>query len=568
MQSTLARTVTLAALLTLALPAGPAAAEDAPGERDVFAAALRASGAIKTPKARAFTLERIALAWARTDFCAEALDALRAGGDAVDAEAALDVALVCAETVADETAGRLLTFARGRVNRAADPIQKALHLAALAGAYAELDQGSDQAAAAARAADALPATCVPLEAVTARAALALRFLDAGMEGWAVHLLSGATRVALAMPGTPRVIDGLWGPDDDPLAALSAVVMDHLRFHEDEAPGFSPPAPLAGCPAAGPPESRAVDPGKPVALAAISAVLRRLGDMEGAALARRLSSTLVWGVRPARNQDEATDGAGSLLAKDAPPEDAIAFLSDVASITPDPARRIFARMVFSGQLKTWGPTQDYLEALMSLSQSPGPPEGNADRFNAAVARAFLDLGDPLRALDVTAKIGGEAARGPILLDLLPALIAVAPERAKELDAGIAEPLISLEGVCEHTAANAAALGDVRRAAIAVEDNNLRNQLLQRLGRYHLRCGDPDRAAGVTRRMSGKRRDRLLWSVAMQRLDAGDAVAALETIKDIRSQGHRARAIAEVALRLGKSGGTLDAAGADLLRSMTP
>jgi len=170
--------------------------------------------------------------------------------------------------------------------------------------------------------------------------------------------------------------------------------------------------------------------------------------------------------------------------------------------------------------------------------------------------------------VASKIEDDAVRDPVLLELLPALTTVAPERAKKLDAGVAAPLISLAGICDPTPANTAALEDVWRASISVDDNGLRNQLLQRLGRHHLRCGDLTRAEGATRRMTGKRRDRLLWSVAMRRLDAGDSVAALETIGDIKSRGHRARAIAEVALRLGKAGVGLDAAGADVLRSLAP
>lgn len=566
MQSTLARISTLAVLLTLALPVGPLEAEEASADVDVFAAALRAGGAIKKEKARAFTLERIALAWARTDFCAEALAALRAGGDGVSAEAALDVALICAETVADLTARRLLTFARGRVNMAPDPVQRAVGLAALAGAHAELDQVSARDDAARRAGAAVPATCVPLDAVLSRTTLALRFLDAGMEAWAARLLAGAARVAMDLPGDPTDIDDRWSKDEDPQGALTAAVLGHLRFYAEEAPGFDPPPPLKDCPPAKTKAAARIAEEKPVALAAVSAVLRRFGDAENAALARTMASALVWGIRDAEAQDRAAHGAGTLLAERAPPEDAIGFLSDVASVAPNPARKVFSRLVFTNGLRTRTPMGAYLEAIMSLSMSPGPPQGSVGRFNAAVARAFLDLGDPVRALDVASKIVDADDREPILAELLPSLAAVSPERAKAARDGIEGPWLALEGLCDQ--ASAKGLEDAWRASLMIEKNAARNLMLHRIGRHHLRCGDTSRALGTTRRMTGKKRDRLLWSISLRQLDAGDSVAALETIRDIKSQGHRARAIAEVALRLGKAGATLDAAGAELLRSLTP
>ena len=79
MMSTHLRISTLAILFTLVIPAGAVNAGDEAPEVDVFAAALRAGTSISNAKTRAYTIERIALAWAHTDFCEEALVALRAG---------------------------------------------------------------------------------------------------------------------------------------------------------------------------------------------------------------------------------------------------------------------------------------------------------------------------------------------------------------------------------------------------------------------------------------------------------------------------------------------------------
>ncbi|MFH1530573.1 MAG: hypothetical protein ABIK09_07550 [Pseudomonadota bacterium] len=616
MQSIPPRIPILVLFLSLSLPAVPAWGTEEPAEVDVFAAALRAGASIAKAKARAFTFESVALAWARTDFCEEALDALRAAKDVVGAEQALETALICAETVADETAQRLLTFARGRINQEPDPLQKALHLASLAGAYEQLEQDQDRDDTAARATAALPTTCDPLDTVLGRTALARRFLDVGMEAWAGRLLPGAARVALDLPGDPVGLDGPWSPGDTPEAALTDAILGHLRFYKDDAPGFAPPPPLQGCPAPAWPAGR-VAPEKPVALAAVATVLRRLGDAENATLAREVASTLVRGIRDAGDRDRAADAAATLLIDEAPAEDAVSFLSAIARTAPNPARKAFARMVFSGRLRSRSPTGTFLQAVMSLAASLGPPEGVEDQFRAALARALVNLGDPERAHDVAITIEAKDLRQPILLEVLSALaevdsgraivsvgglpagwkaailfrIGVALRRHADLDEEADEAFrMAREAMPKSPKPNpghveallasvdaAKALGEprdpgvleaARKLAATINAKGVGNELLERIGHRYLRLGETRRVGGIARRMTGKKRDRLLWSVAMHQLDAGHSAASLETICDIRSPGRRVRAVAEVALRLGKAGGTLDAAGADILRKMAP
>ena len=609
-----AQVLVLVALLTLALPGGATPDANDPREVDLFAVAIQAARAIPEVTQRSFTLGKIALAWARTDLCREALVALEAGGKEIGAEPALEAALICSETVADETARQLLDFARGRIDREPDPMKKALYLASLGGAFAQMEQEEDRNAAAAQAAAALPPTCVPLEAVSTRSALALRFLDQGMEAWAAPLLAGAARVALDLPGAPVVLDGIWGPDDTPQRDLTDAVMGHLRFYADDAPGFSPPAPLRDCPAREALEDGGVATEKPVALAAVSTVLRRMGDAENAALARTLASTMIWGIRDPDSRARATEEAASWLADEAPAEDTVAFLLAVAAAAPAPTRKVFTRMVFTGGLRTQMPTETFLQSILSLAASSGPREKDADWFRAALARALLGLGDPERAHDTAGMITKDELRRSVFLQVLPQLARVDSGRAiiacGALTGGWKAAALYRIGAAlerhgdEDDAAEALRRADevlpkqpkptpgdvqgllafmdtaktrggtpdpgtlesARKLAVAIPDNAARNALLEELGGRYLRRGEADRALGLARRMEGKKRDRLLWSIAMHQLDPNPTAAAIETILAIRNPGHRARALAEAALRLTKSGATLDTAGEELLQKM--
>lgn len=496
-------------LLGLCIPAAQAEPPGPPDPVDPFAATLRAAAAIPKAKDRVYTLERVAVAWARTDFCDEALRALQVEGDQVDAGAALEAASICAETVAGETAGKLLGFAQVRITQTVDPEQRALHLASLAGAYHYLERLEERDRAAQEAAATLPETCDPLATVLGRTALARRFMELDMEAWAVHLLAGASRVALDLPGQP-LIGGVWDPEDTPQEDLTKGVMGHLRKMGGDAAGFTPPPPLKGCPATKMIAADFVAPEKAVALAAVSTALRRLGDADHADLARLLAVSFVRAIDDPAVRNHAANEAAALLAKAAPAKDAVFFLFAVAEDAPDAVKQAFGGMGFRGRLAT----KNHLKEAISAAAERFPKEFEANR---GTIEALLSR------LDTTPATGLDGAS------------------ADDLDAA-------------------------RVQAIALPDDSARNELLDGIARRYLLLGHADRAAGLARRMSGRTRDRLLWSIGMHHLDAARTVVALETIQAMKSDGRRVRALAEVALRLAKAGVLLDAAGADMLRKL--
>jgi len=607
-------------LLLIGITAAQAEPPDPPDSVDPFAATLRAAAAIPKAKDRIYTIERVALAWARTDFCDEALQALQVEGYHVDAGAALEVASICVETVAGETAAKLLGFAQVRITQTVDPQQRALHLASLAGAYHYLERIEERDRAAQEAAATLPETCDPLATVLDRTALARQFIEVDMEAWAVHLLAGAARVALDLPGHPR-IGGVWAPDDTPQEDLTEAIMVHLRDLGSDAAGFTPPPPLKGCPAAKKTAADFVAPEKVVALAAVSTVLRRLGDTDNAKPARILAVTLVRTIEDPAARARSVDEGAALLAKASPAEDAIFFLSAVAEDAPEAVRRAFGRMVFKGRLVTKNPVGLYVQTLMGLAEAPGPPQSYEDRFRIDLAQALLDLGAPEQAHEMATKVSAKGPWKPLYLKVLTALAPMDPGRAiistggmkgpwgsatlyriaaalarsgqkEDVEEDMKEALeLAAERFPKEIGANrgtveallarldAAPLVDpsnksvddldaAREQAITLPDDSARNKLLDDIARRYLRREDATRTGELARHMSGQLRDRLLWSIGMYHLDAGRSVVALETIQAMKSDGHRVRALAEVALRLAKAGLDLDAASMEELRKLVP
>ena len=350
---------------------------------------------------------------------------------------------------------------------------------------------------------------------------------------------------------------------------------------------------------------------------VATVLRRLGDNENAELARRLGSTVIAEIVDGVERDQAVKQAAMLLIDEAPAEDAVSFLLEVLETAPDPARKAFARMVFTGHLRARAPTNDFLRGVMSLAATPGETSSKGDRFRVSLARALVGLGDPERAHEIAMEIKTDGLWQRSYVQILPALSQVDPDRAIIAANGLtngwkaaalfgmgvamsrradqadeaAEILrLAEEAMPEIPEANpgdleallasiyaARALGQeaepgaldaARKLAVSISSDAERNRILDRIGRMYLRIDNYSRALGATRRMTGKKRDRLLWSVAMRQLDVGDSVAALKTISDVKDPGRSARALAEVALRLAKSGTSLGPAGSELLDEIVP
>ncbi|MBM4372688.1 MAG: hypothetical protein FJ098_13590 [Deltaproteobacteria bacterium] len=606
-------------LLLSLLASSPAASEEprAPGGPDAFAATLRAAGAL-SGKARAYTLERVATAWARGDLCGRALEALRAAGDAVDPGRSLEIAVMCAETGTDDDARRLLTLARGRILQCRDPLERGLHLAALAGVFQCMDQLDERDAAAQAAWEALPATCDPLVEVQQRTALARRFATVDLAPWAAHLLAGAARVAADLPGRPSAGAG-WNRDLDHRRALTDAAGAHLALLGGEAGESRPRPPLQGCEGKDLSVSRdhrVAD--RAMATAAVAATLDALGDPETGALGRKLAAALVLAMESPEERDRAVRWIGPLLAREASGAAATGFLAAVADTVPGAAREVFLRLARSQDLPMpprAGPTS--ISMALDLARTLAPPKGRErHRFRRAAARWFLLGKAPLEAWDLVLSEGDPF--DPLALKVLEDAVPMNPQRAADTAASLPDAwraaalfrvaaartrLGDAEGGRETREAALAAMppklrperghveallarGDADRdhpegateadllarageLADGVRPERDRTRLLDRIARRWVRAGSEAQALAVALRMSrGVERDRLLGFMALRHLDAGRTREALSLLPRIRSDGRRIRALAEVALHLVKASETLPPDAAKLLDALAP